>query len=60
MVTWMQERVTIAPEDLARLAAERAAAVRDHLAGGGKVDNARLFIADAGAARGTRAVLEMQ
>jgi hypothetical protein len=60
METWMLERITIAPEDLRRLAADRAAAVRDHLAGGGKVDTARLFVADAGDARGARAVLEMQ
>jgi hypothetical protein len=60
MEAWMLERIAIAPEDLRVLAAARAAAVRDHLAGGGKVDTARLFIADSGATRGTRAVLEMQ
>jgi len=62
MEAWMLERIAIAPEDLSRLAADRAAAVRDHLAAGGRVDLARLFIADSGAgsAHGGRVVLEMQ
>jgi len=62
MDAWILERIAITPEDLSRLAADRAAAVRDRLATGGRIDVARLFIADsgAGAARGALVILEMQ